>query len=123
MEADIGDLFLNDETDGHDGSDSEGWPDSDEDSHDLLHSSQPDNETAKRLHVSEWLCSPRHGLKVVLKRLPDPEVSLEQEANLATKIYSHINSAARAGSRANIDIFDNINFKRALVHSLNFEAG
>ena len=119
-EADIGDLFLNDETDDHDGGDSEGWPDSDEDSYDL-HSSQQANETAKRL--SEWLCSPRHGLEVVLKRLADPEVSLEQEVNLATKIYSHINSAARAGSRANIDIVHNINFKRALVHSLNFEAG
>ena len=91
LEADIGDLFLNDETDDHDGSDSEGWTDSDEDSYDLLHSSQPNNETAKRL--SEWLCSPRHGLKMVLKRLADPEVSLEQEANLVTKIYSHINSA------------------------------
>ena len=86
LEADIGDLFLNDETDDHDGSDSEGWPDSDEDSYDLLHSSQPANGTAKR--PSEWLCSSRHGLKVVLKRLADSEVSLKQEANLATKIYS-----------------------------------
>ena len=36
-------------------------------------------------------------------------------------IFLHVNSAARAGSRA--DIVHNINFKRALVHSLNFEAG
>ena len=35
--------------------------------------------------------------------------------------FLHINSTARAGSRA--DIVHNINFKCALVHSLNFEAG
>ena len=34
-------------------------------------------------------------------------------------IFLHINSAARAGSRA--DIIYNINFKRALVHSLNLK--
>ena len=36
-------------------------------------------------------------------------------------IFLHINSTARTGSLA--DIIHNINYKRALVHSLNFEAG
>ena len=40
---------------------------------------------------------------------------------LTRLIFLHINSAARAGSRA--DIVHNINFKCALVHFLNFEAG
>ena len=42
-------------------------------------------------------------------------------SRLTGLIFLHINSAARAGSRA--DLVHNINFKRALVHSLNFEAG
>ena len=36
-------------------------------------------------------------------------------------IFLHINGAVGAGSRA--DIVHNINFKRALVRSLNFEEG
>ena len=42
-------------------------------------------------------------------------------SRLPELVFLHINSAARNGSRA--DIVHNINFKRALVHSLNFEAG
>ena len=42
-------------------------------------------------------------------------------SRLTGLIFLHINSAARAGSQA--DIVHNINFKRALVHSLKFEAG
>ena len=42
-------------------------------------------------------------------------------SRLSGLIFLHINSTARAGSRPGI--VHNINFKRALVHSLNFEAG
>ena len=42
-------------------------------------------------------------------------------SRLTGLIFLHTNSAARALSRA--DIVHNIDFKRALVHSLNFEAG
>ena len=42
-------------------------------------------------------------------------------SRLTGLIFLHINSTAQAGSRA--DIVHNINFKRALVHLLAFEAG
>ena len=42
-------------------------------------------------------------------------------SRLTGLIFLHLNSAALAGRRAGI--VHNINFKRALVHSLNFEAG
>ena len=50
-------------------------------------------------------------------RLGEIQPSLTRLTGL---IFLHINSTAWAGSRA--DIVHNINFKRGLVHSLNFEA-
>ena len=72
---------------------------------------------------------PQHYLQCFILCLYESRASLVRRdpgfayprSRLTGLIFLHINSAARAGSQA--DIVHNIIFKHALVHSLNFEAG